>query len=218
MRRLGALGDAPAPQEPPPASGDAPAPQATLRRVMRRRAAVNRRSRDGKRAWPATEAVVDLAVAEALGIAAQGIGGDDLAPELHRTGISLIFDDLPLTREAVEDQRSGISADADMAVFFSHEELGHEEIHERPARGRNSGPRDQGEADRFGAPRDEQRMRMVVRKPVCKNFVLLSIGRTQTEEIARVQVRQGLYVLAVDFLDPLSIFAGALAVANADGH
>jgi hypothetical protein len=59
---------------------------------------------------------------------------------------------------------------------------------------------------------------MVVRKPIREDLVLLGVIGIQADEIAGIEVRQRFHILAVDFLDPSSIFAGALTVADTDGH
>src|SRR5580698_7015463 len=99
------------------------------------------------RRGPARESVLNFAVAGTFREASAAIAVDHLAPECHGARMAHIFDDFPLPREAVENQRRGIAAYAGSAVLHTYEELRHAIVGRLFARFRDARPRNQRKAD-----------------------------------------------------------------------
>src|ERR1700678_1935323 len=96
-------------------------------------------------------------------------------PKRHGARVAQVFNDLPITREAVEDQRCCVAAHADPAMLLAYEELGHSIVRGGLAGNRNSRPRHQREANRFGSFEDHEGMRVIVGKPMGEDLVFTRI-------------------------------------------
>jgi hypothetical protein len=59
-------------------------------------------------------------------------------------------------------------------------------------------------------------MRLIVREPIRKNLMLARIIGTQHGKQSRIEVGEGIEILAVHILDPSAILLGMPTVANAD--
>ena len=168
------------------------------------------------RRGPARKSLLDFAVPYALGEASAAVARHHIAPECHGAWVAHIFDDFPFPGEAVENQCCSIAADAGAAVLHADEKLRHSVISRFLARLWDAGPRDQRESHRIRALENQQRMRLVVGKPVRKNLGLVRIVGAENREQTGIEISQGLDVFAVDALDPLAILFRMSDVANAD--
>src|ERR1700677_3682782 len=165
----------------------------------------------------AVKSLVHFAVAGTLRIAvALANGGQHPAPERYGRGIALVFDDFPVAREAVENQLGGVPADACASMRLADEELRHMVIDRRFPGGGHAGAGHQRKTHRFGALGDDQGMRVIVRKPIREDLILVRIAGAEDGEETCVQVGEGIEILRVDRLDPLAILLRVSAIANAD--
>jgi hypothetical protein len=164
----------------------------------------------------ALEALLNLAMTRAFGIASRAVAGEHAPPERHRAGVAQVLEDLPIAGKAVEDQGGGIAAHADSAVLLADEKFGHAKVGGRLPGGGDARARYQSKADRIGPFRDDEGMRMIIREPVREDLIFTRAAGAQHREQAGVQIREGFQVLAVDTLDPLTIFLRVPTVANTD--
>lgn len=153
----------------------------------------------------ALEALLNFAVPRAFRKAAVAIDGNHPAPERHRAGIAQILDDFPVPSEAVENQLRGVAAHAHSAVLAAHEEFRHSIVRSGFPRCWNPRARHQREPHRIGSLENQQRMRVIVRKPVGKDFVFVRVIGAKNGKQPRIEVGEGVYVFTVDALDPLAI-------------
>ena len=97
-----------------------------------------------------------------------------------------IFDDFPIARESIENQRGSIAANTGAPMPHTNKEFRHPVVGSLFARRRNARPGDQGKAHRIHALENQQRMRLVTGKPVGKNFIFMGIVRTDDGEQAGI--------------------------------
>src|SRR5580704_6045463 len=99
-----------------------------------------------------------------------------------------IFDDFPFARKAVEYQGRGVPADACSSMLIADEELRHPVVRDFFARRRNTRPRYQGKADGVAPFEYQQRVRLIVGKPVREDLVLVGISRAKYRKQTGVEV------------------------------
>src|SRR5271156_2285054 len=127
-----------------------------------------------------------------------------------------IFDDFPVARKAVEYQCRGVAADARSSMLITDEELRHPVVRDLFARRRNTRPRNQRKADGVAPFENQQRVRLIVGKPVREDLVLVGISRAKNRKQTGVEVGQGFNIFAVNALDPLAILLRTSYIANTD--
>src|ERR1700723_1897682 len=164
----------------------------------------------------ARETLLYFAVARTFCEAARTIARYHVAPECHRSRMAHIFDDFPVAGESVENQGRGVAADTRSPVLHPNKELRHSKIRSLLARHGDARPGDQGKAYGIGSLENEQRMRLVVGEPVGEYLILVRVVRAENGKQAGIEIGQGLYVLAVDALDPAAIQLRMFDVADTD--
>jgi len=126
---------------------------------------------------PACESLLYLAIARAFGESARAVARHHSAPECHRARMAHVFYDFPIAREAVKNERRSVPADTGAPVLHAHEKLGHSVVRGLFARLGDARPRDQRKSDGVGPFQDQQRVRLIVGKPVREYFGLVRIVR-----------------------------------------
>ena len=128
---------------------------------------------------PAREPLPHFAIAGTLAKSALGIGGEYAPPKGHGTRITLVFDDFPIAGEPVKNQRGCIAAYTRPAMRLADKEFGHVVSHRGIAGGGDALPGDQSKAHQIGSLEHNQRMCLIVRKPIREDLVLTGVIRAQ---------------------------------------
>jgi hypothetical protein len=188
----------------------------TVSRNLKPKAQLARRRQLAQCRGPALEALLHFAMTRALGIASAAIAGDHSAPKCHGARVAHIFDDYPVAGEPIENQCRRVAAHAHSAMLFAHEEFRHSIVRGRFTRGGNTRTSHQRKTHAIGPVENQQRMRVIVGKPVSEDFIFVRIVSADDGEQTRIQIGQGVDVFGVNALDPLAILFRMSAVANTD--
>ena len=121
--------------------------------------------------------MLHFAMARAFCKATGAVTGHDMPPEGHRPRMAHIFDDFPVARKAVEYQRRGVPADSAATILHAHEKLRHSIVRGFLARLWNARTRHQRKSDGIAALDYQQRVRLIVRKPIGENLGFVRIVR-----------------------------------------
>src|SRR5580692_7664315 len=124
---------------------------------------------------PGGEALLYFAMAGAFCEAPRTIAANHVAPEGDRSGMAHIFNDFPVAREAVENQRRCVAADTRTPKRHSDKELRHPVVGGLLTGHGDARPRDQGKTHRVRSLENEQRVRVIVGKPVGEDFIFVRV-------------------------------------------
>ena len=121
--------------------------------------------------------MLNLAMARGFRKAPRTVARNHLAPERHRPWMTHIFDDFPIACEAVEYQRRGVPADSRAAKLHTNKELRHSIIRGFLPRLGNARTRNQRKAHRVSSFENQERVRLIVGKPIGEDLSFVRIVR-----------------------------------------